>query len=505
MLVASLLGLALSALYTVFQWRNVYVLVVLVMLAQDPLRKLVPGQPVVFVGFVAVVFAAGWLGAWLNRVPLRPSVMAGWNRSLALPATLFLMVLAVQSIHSVARWENPMLPVLGGITYLAPLAAVVFAHQFAVRFGLNGIRRFFVLYVLLSIPWLLGIVAESSGQGWPILGEVGEGQIIYSFGLNKRAVAGFYRSAEVAAWHVGMVSCLLFMLINGRRLPVLKSLAVAAVVLFLLYVGTVTGRRKMLIYVAVFGVTYVILYANFLRGKARPAALAALAAVVGFGALLSLGPDPGELAFDLPSSRFEQQDWTLGQRDERAAWQARALTVFADIPERFRLLAYRPVAWAVEAHGWFGAGLGAGAQGAQHFGGGAAHFGGAAEGGLGKITLDLGIPGLVIFLWLALAIARELWGRLRALSVTSRPHAMLAFGLAGILVANVATFAVATQVFGDLFVLILIGSCLGFLIALPTLAWQALWQSQSMTAGMLGAAQPGDGAVGVLPSPIRLG
>ena len=493
MLFASLFGLLLAALTAVFQWRHVFVLVVLVMLLQDPARKLAPGQPVFFVGFVAVVFAAGWLGAWLNRVRLRPSVIVGWHRDLALPATLFLLLMAAQAVHSVARFGNPFLPVLGSLTYLAPLAAVLFAHQYAVRFGTAGIRRFFAAYVILSIPWFLGIVAESQGYGWRVLGEVGEGQIIYDFGLNKRAMAGFYRAAEVAAWHIGMVSCLLFVLLNGRRLSVLKSAGVALIVLFLLYVGFVTGRRKMLVYVVVFGVAYVALYANFLKGKARPAALAALGCLAGFGALLSLGPDPGERSFDAPTSRFEKQDWSLARRDEGAAWQARMLTVFGDIPERFNLLAYRPVQWAVDSFGWLGAGLGSGAQGAQHFGGGAQRFGGAAEGGLGKVTMDLGVPGLVLFLWFVGVVIRQVWQRLQALSVASRSHAMLAFGLVAILIANVATFAVATQVFGDLFVLILCGSALGFLLALPSVAWNEV---------IAGRTAPATGAGFTSPQPI---
>ena len=133
---------------------------------------------------------------------------------------------------------------------------------------------------------------------------------------------------------------------------------------------------------------YLALFAWFLRGKARLAVFGLVAAAVLFGALLGLGPDLGERSFD----RIDQN---LGQTDAQAAWVARGLTVFGDVPGRFELLAYRPVAAAVNAFGWFGAGLGTGAQGAQHFGGGARAFGGSSEGGLGKITMDLGVPGLV--------------------------------------------------------------------------------------------------------------
>ena len=176
------------------------------------------------------------------------------------------------------------------------------------------------------------------------------------------------------------------------------------------------------------------------------------------------------------------------------------LTVFGDMPDRFHQLAYRPVQWAVDGFGWLGAGLGSGAQGAQHFGGGAQRFGGAAEGGLGKVTIDLGVPGLVLFLWLAAVVIRQVWQRLRALSVASRGHATLAFGLAGILIANVATFAVATQVFGDLFVLILCGSALGFLLALPTVAWNEVVAVRSTPA--MGAGSTSAQPIGPFPTSL---
>jgi hypothetical protein len=52
----------------------------------------------------------------------------------------------------------------------------------------------------------------------------------------------------------------------------------------------------------------------------------------------------------------------------------------------------------------------------------------------------------------------------------------MAYGLASFLVANAATFVVATQVYGDIFVLFLIGTTLAALMALPILSERALYQ-----------------------------
>ena len=475
-------GLLLACFAAVFNWRAGLILCVIVALAQDPARKLSPGNSVYFVVFVGFVFAAAWLGAWINRVKLGPQVIHGWRQQLQMPAMLFVGLLAVQAMHSMARWENPMLPAIGLIFYLAPVLAVVFAHQFAVRAGTPGIRKFLWFYVGASLVWLLSVFAETNGVSSRMLGEVGVGQIIYSYGLNRKAASGFYRASEIAAWHIAMVSCCLFILLNGRKLSLFKTVAVAAAVLFLMYVGVATGRRKMLVYVVIFGGVYLCLFAWFLRGKARLAVFGLIASVLVSFAFLGLIPEGSEGGFNNETS-------TLGKRDVQAAWTARALTVFADIPERFQLLAYRPIEWAVDGYGWFGAGLGSAAQGAQHFGGGGIKFGGAGEGGLGKITMDLGVPGVFLFLFLIFTVARQIWSRLQALSRGSRAHATMAFGFVALLVANVAGFSVATQVYGDVFVLLILGWSVGFVLALPTVAYQE----------QLRAAAPPVAAIGTIP------
>jgi Sec-independent protein secretion pathway component TatC len=95
---------------------------------------------------------------------------------------------------------------------------------------------------------------------------------------------------------------------------------------------------------------------------------------------------------------------------------------------------------------------------------------GAAEGGLGKITMELGVPGLVLLAWLATAFYRYVRKLLEATTKLSRPHARLAYGMLAFLIANTASFLVATQVFGDVFVQLMMGWAVGFLLAMPVLA-----------------------------------
>jgi hypothetical protein len=157
---------------------------------------------------------------------------------------------------------------------------------------------------------------------------------------------------------------------------------------------------------------------------------------------------------------------------------------FEQAPSRFVELGIAPVMWAYDTYGLFGAGLGVGTQGTQHFGGGGA-MAGAAEGGLGKITVELGVPGLFVVGWIAILFFQYLWQIMRFASRRSPRIARLSFGLVSFLVANVAGFSVATQAYGDLFILLILSWTLGFLIAVPILVQREVHSRQLATVDRL--------------------
>ena len=63
--------LAVPVFWAFAQWRWGLLLCLATAILQDPLRKLTPDQPVLFVGFVGVVFGAACLGPGLGAIPLR--------------------------------------------------------------------------------------------------------------------------------------------------------------------------------------------------------------------------------------------------------------------------------------------------------------------------------------------------------------------------------------------------------------------------------------------------
>ena len=229
----------------------------------------------------------------------------------------------------------------------------------------------------------------------------------------------------------------------------------------LIGVGILTGRRKPVVEVAVFASTYLVLWFVLQRGVEKLGIVLAIIGLVGFGWLAGLLNDRPVYVDQETLSYYRYVDRIGG--------------VFEDVPTRFTELGIAPITWAYDTYGLFGAGLGVGSQGTQYFGGGGAA---AAEGGLGKITLELGIPGLLLISWFAILVFNYLWRIMVDASEVSPRIARLSYGLFSFLVANIAAFSVATQAYGDIFILLILSWTLGFLLAVPVLLAKELQTQQ---------------------------
>jgi hypothetical protein len=459
----TLLMMLLAGILTILDWRKGLAICALVGIAQDPLRKLAPGQPVYYVLLAGTIFGIAWVRAALMGIPLSPSVIQGWRRNLKTPFTLFLVVVIAQALHSYVTFNSPKVPGIGLLVWLAPVPAILLAYQFAVRKGFAGVSGWMALYICAALAALSGVYFEYSGFKWRALGEIGEGQIIYDLGTVLKAHSGFFRASEIAAWHTAAVACFVFILSLGKRPTVIRLGTALAIVAVLVTLGVLTGRRKMLIEVTIFVCAYLFLVAWIQRGMARLAVIVVVIGVAGYIGIVAF------VAPDLVQESYTKK-LQVENADRLEGYALRGSSVFADLPKRVNNVGWRPLVWAVDEFGWLGAGLGTGSQGTNDIV--AAHnvdrWG--AEGGLGKIAMELGIPGLVVLLWLIRALGHHLHEQLTPLAKSSPKHARMAFGLLAFLIANLATFSVATQAYSDLFILLILGCCLGFLFALPAVA-----------------------------------
>jgi hypothetical protein len=459
MIELSIALLAIPTLWAFAEWRYAMTLCAVTALLQDPLRKLTPDQPVLFVGFVAAVFGAACLGAITRGVPLGLGNIRRIDRGMMRPILLMLILIMVEALNSLQNFGNLMLPAIGLVTYLLPLPAILFGYQLASRAGAASIHRFMSTYLFCFMLALTTVYLEYAGYDWRILGQIGGGLPMYdeTSGGILVSYSGIFRASEIAAWHAMTCACFAMMLLTFRKINVQTLMAAAVIIALFMGVGILTGRRKALLEVAVFATTYLVLWFILQKAAMKFGIVLAVAGAIGFFWLV------GQQENDLPN-------YVEGAFAYRS-YVERSKTVFQDAPSRFVELGLAPVMYAYESFGLFGAGLGVGTQGTQYFGGGGA-LAGAAEGGLGKVTLELGVPGLLVLGWLAASTFHRIWQIMRTASLVSPKLARLSFGLFSFLLANAAAFSVATQAYGDFFIMLIMSWTLGLLLAIPVLIGQ---------------------------------
>lgn len=447
-------------------WRTGVFICFVVGFLQDPMRKLVADQPVFFTALVAAPLAMTLLGAYLRRVRISFKPIHAWNKSLRIPLDLFVLLVLLQTVVGFINTGSAIIAGIGLLAYLAPLPAILLGYQFSR--SAREIIRLIKFYVLGSILMVSGIYLSYLGYDWKALISVGEGLIAFAPTGEKLVLySGFFRSPEIAAWHAAAAICGLIILAAVIRNQVATKLAAGALVPFLFGALLLTGRRKFLVEIFLFLSSYGLLLVWSQRTAIKSAALMRLALIFASGvAAASIGYI--YLASDVTATNV-------------LPYYSRGASVQQDVGERVSVMTTESFQYVLAQNGVLGSGAGTGSQGAQHFGGGSRVVGGAAEGGFAKVLAELGVPGLVLLLWLAISLARYLWSVLLVIKDGDPQLSKLAFGLLAFLVTNGFVYAIAHQVFGDPFVLIILGFFLGFVMAMPRMVQRRTGDGRRVT------------------------
>jgi len=443
---ALVLCAAAVLLVALANWRAALLLALCAGFGQDVVRKLTPGEPLYMVLLFAPLFAAAALGLLLRGGTLRPGPMFRLHPVLRAPVLVFLAVVAMQVLVTLAGTGSMVLAGIGTMVYVLPFLALVVAMYFAR--DLDAIVIALRCHVLLSVVFSAGVYLDVAGYPHGILDSVGVGLFIYPpEGGVLELPSGLFRSPETAAWHGATAAALASVLILVRRFPG-GALPGLLVILFLAGAVVLTGRRKMVVELVVFASVFAALLAFYRgRGLRLVALLGGLSALLAVGQMLFV-PDHAAVQVRPYVSRYD--------------------TVAQEATARLRASTVGSLRWVVQRNGWLGSGAGTASQGASHFGGGAPLVGYAAEGGLAKLLAELGVHGLLAAAWVAAALALAGHASLRRLHAAGAwRHGIACTGLAALLIANVLVFATASQVFGDPFVLTLLGLLLGFVLRAP--------------------------------------
>jgi hypothetical protein len=446
-------GLVIIAMALSFaNWRVGVLICIVVGFLQDPLRKLVPGEPVVFTALVAAPLAATVLGAHLRKVRLSFRPLHTWSPVLRRPLNWFMLLVLVQSGAAVIKTGNPVVGAIGTLSYFAPLPAILLGFQFSKT--KRDVVKVIRVYLIIAVLMALTVYLSYAGFDWAILKQVGSGLFIYSLESGRlNLYSGFLRSPEIAAWHAATAACLLVLLsLAVFRNAILKIVA-GTIAVALTGAILLTGRRKFLVELILFVSIYALLLVWSRRSLIKSAVLSRSALLLASGLVVaSMGymfVAPEEAATDI------------------RPYYERGVSVRNDMTDRVSLMTLGSFQYVIQQNGILGSGAGTGSQGVQHFGG--ATTGGAAEGGLAKVLAELGVPGFALLLWLVFSLARYLWSILKIPFVQEMDPGLskLIFGLVALLATNAVLFVIAHQVFGDPFVLIILGLLLGFIMATP--------------------------------------
>ncbi|MBX2823216.1 MAG: hypothetical protein KTR33_00715, partial [Gammaproteobacteria bacterium] len=434
---------------TLQRWQTGIWLCVLVGLLQDPVRKLVPGEPVYMVVLCAVVFAAVILSLVIRRYSFSVHRVPGWRPVLSRALIVLMMIVLFQLVLAYINFNSVMVVMLGALTYFTPILAILAGFYFSCRAGESGVVRFMLFYCVICTVFTSGIYLEYLGFDWQVLGEVGPGLIIYDVGTKLKSYSGFFRSSEMAAWHIVLGSSFLLILATNSRYNSVRLLCVLGIV-FLVSAGILTGRRKLIVSVVIFLTCYWFLITVYYRRSLRVAVVVVLL---------------GLTAFWVTANEYYAADREGAVYD---LYVERASGVFADITERGRNLGISAVVSAVRKHGLIGLGAGVAGQGAR-FAGGSVGYHYEAEGGLGKLVIELGLLGLFAVLFVLVAFSLYLWRVMQYVSARGGSYGYICYGMIAILLANLAHFTVASQVFSDPLVLILLGLFTGIIASGPVL------------------------------------
>lgn len=442
----ALVGLAIAVLASLYDWRRGLFLCIAVGFAQDPIRKLLPGSPVAAVVAVVAVFGASVIGLMFRSRGLGLKVFLTWNRRLATPLVVFTVLAVIQSVRSFFQYGNPVLSGLGLLAYLSPTMAILVFFKFGENF--ETVEKWLKVYVAAALLLAFSVMADFLGFESALFRSIGA-DTVYGIGGRVQMYCGFMRSSEISAVHLGTGAALLVALLGQRLKRWQWAVGVPSVALMVLAI-LVSGRRKMLVQFVV----YLILYLALARGTRTKRARRAVLATVGFAGVGGL----------IGMFIFPEFSGALVPYAERGG------SVLGEAVDRLWYMTVTALGLVFRESGIIGAGAGTATQGSQYFGGASEIVRSEAEGGLGRVMAELGLVGIIVFLFLGLRLIGSL-ARARRLALrVESPKAPLIVGLALLGPTHGLVFAAAHQAYGDPFVLLILGGTVGIALSYPR--WQ---------------------------------
>jgi hypothetical protein len=411
--------LLMSATFTLVDWRRGWLLAILCGVLQDPARKLTPGTPVVMsisivLIYVAVIFASQ---STLQRHGRELSRRFPNIYGALIAVFVFLFLAGVNGLFTfgLTQWKAPA---MSFFLYLAPLPAVVIGYAFLQREEqLYGLFRFYA--VVTSIA-MIGTPLEYLRVSWRALGTVALSENMrFVTGFNIRMLSGFYRGPDIMGWHAALLT--MIGMIMTIRLRSFRSAWVWMLVSGWGFLNCmISGRRKAIYMIAVFAATF--LWRYFRRLSTAHVVSFALVGVVMIFVVTRIAQDEQSSVYTRGAHTTQEEVW--GRLEGG-------------------------LSGTVEQAGIMGAGLGTATQGVYHvLRQDSATTLGWQEGGLGKLAIELGLPGLLAVALLGFTMIMTMM-KISAFPDIPGSSQLARAALFGIIAANIVEFLVSAQAYSD--------------------------------------------------------
>lgn len=437
MLVFALLLLACGSAVAFYRWRWGLAAALLFGLLQDPLRKMMPGTPGAMTMYTLPVLFSALLSAYLSgelcvhsflqKFPRLNAWLKYFGLYLVIPAALSLS-------YGQGTWQITILGiVVYGMVFLTVIAGYAFSQS------RNDVSNVLAFYAVITGIILVGGLLEYSGYGeqYAALGTqvLGNIWVTYRTGEALFMYAGFFRGPDIMGWHAALVAMIAsFLALKSRGWMRFVWIALCIWGLFNVWI---CGRRKMISMLPVFWSCFMLLSFRFSRVRWI---------VPFFGVLLLI----------------MAASWYLVIGNQKSvSVDAFYLTTVDEFDDRLLGHGVKSVLTTIQQAGILGYGLGMGQQGIHHINAEKPRL--WQEGGPGKVVVELGVPGGILFLGVLGVLV------ITALHVVgqaaSTGHVMSSMGILSLIIANLASSIVSAQVFGDPFIMLLLAFMTGLLFS----------------------------------------
>ena len=227
------IALILSLAIVLFTHKRhvVFYVVIVAGLAQDMIRKIDVNEEI-FISLLSVsIFLISMFFFFIKRIDFQYKKIFEFDLKIKSILFIYIIYIIFSSIWAYIKSQNIYIPFIGFFSYLLPLFVVWYVFEVVEHSGI--IKRIMYFYLLVNIFAGVSIFIDWQNfidTNFLLFKEIGEGVPIYDEQLGDylKAYNGFYRTPEIAAWHMGVATSIAIVILFNTRSIVLRNFCIVS-------------------------------------------------------------------------------------------------------------------------------------------------------------------------------------------------------------------------------------------------------------------------------------